>query len=235
MTGVAPPPQSSFLTFFYSFYFATVNGCLYIACSLYIWRPFTGSRYVITFTLVCIHDSKEIPAAIPMFWGRATRLDYCGDCTTCGLFGNEIWRPFTGSRYVITFTLACIHDSNEIPTAIPMFSGSGYTSELVTTRCPTSVWEICRQWRPETGSRCETTYIRAGILVLWTEIHGVQNHFRSEVYKEFRCYNVYKLSYTLCHIYFGSQATIFDFAYTSWRLTELSLIQLGCATPKIWV
>ena len=26
----------------------------------------------------------------------------------------------------ITYISACIHDSNEIPTAIPMFSGSGY-------------------------------------------------------------------------------------------------------------
>ena len=39
--------------------------------------------------------------------------------------GNSKWRPLTESRFEIRYIPARIHDSNEIPTAIPMFLGSG--------------------------------------------------------------------------------------------------------------
>ena len=42
----------------------------------------------------------------------------------CYFGRNQRWQPVTVSRYDITHISACMHDSNEIPTAIPMFSGS---------------------------------------------------------------------------------------------------------------
>ena len=71
----------------------------------------------------CIQDSNDIPTAMGYlcFRGRATRLDSCRDCPTWGLVGNQRWRPFTGSRNDITYISACVHDSNEILTTIPMF------------------------------------------------------------------------------------------------------------------
>ena len=44
---------------------------------------------------------------------------------------QQIWRLKTGSRQKITYISAFNHDSNEIPTAIPMFAGSGNTERLV--------------------------------------------------------------------------------------------------------
>jgi len=44
---------------------------------------------------------------------------------------NQRWLPLTGSRYEITYISACIHNSNEIPTAIPMFSTLGNTIILL--------------------------------------------------------------------------------------------------------
>ena len=64
----------------------------------------------------------------PCFRDRATRLDYCGDCPTCGFVRIPRWRPITGSRYDITLISAGIHNCNAIPTATPMFLGSGDTT-----------------------------------------------------------------------------------------------------------
>jgi len=44
---------------------------------------------------------------------------------------NQIWRPLTGSRLEIMYISAHIHDSNEIPTATPLFPGSGNTDRLL--------------------------------------------------------------------------------------------------------
>jgi len=44
---------------------------------------------------------------------------------------NQRRLPLTGSRYEITYISASIHDSNEIPTAIPMFLRSGDTNKLL--------------------------------------------------------------------------------------------------------
>ena len=35
----------------------------------------------------------------PCFRSRATRLDYCGNCSTCGLIVNYRWRLLTESLY----------------------------------------------------------------------------------------------------------------------------------------
>jgi hypothetical protein len=83
-----------------------------------------------------MHDSNELSTAMPMFWGRVTRLDYCGDRPMTGYTGNQRSRPLTESRYDITFRASnshfyvdfsveiillyiistSIHDSNEVPT-----------------------------------------------------------------------------------------------------------------------
>jgi len=44
---------------------------------------------------------------------------------------NQRWLTLTGSRCEITFISASIHDSNEIPTVIPMFSTLGNTIRLL--------------------------------------------------------------------------------------------------------
>ena len=64
------------------------------------------------------------------FRGQATRLDHCRDCPTGILVVNQRWRHVTGSRNDIMYISACIHDKNEIPTAIPLFSGLGNMEEL---------------------------------------------------------------------------------------------------------
>jgi len=54
-------------------------------------QPVTGSRYDITHLLVCIYDSNEIQIRCPSFRDRTTRIDYCGDCPTCGLVVIYRW------------------------------------------------------------------------------------------------------------------------------------------------
>jgi len=44
---------------------------------------------------------------------------------------NQRWPPGTGSRYEITCSSACVRDSNEIPTATPMFSKASNVTALV--------------------------------------------------------------------------------------------------------
>ena len=76
------------------------------------------------------------------FLGRTTRLDYCGDCPTCGFVRNQRWRPLTGSRNDITHISACMHYHNESPTTISMFSGSGNKTRLL-RRLPDAL--ICKE------------------------------------------------------------------------------------------
>ena len=82
-----------------------------------------------------------------VFRGRATRRDKWPYYPMSGYVGNQRWRPITGSRNDITQIWASMHDRNEIPTAISMFSGSGNKTRLL-QRLP-DVW-ICirnRRWR----------------------------------------------------------------------------------------
>ena len=67
----------------------------------------------------------------PCFRDRTTRINKWQYCPMSGYVENQRWWSKTGSRYDITHISACIHDRNEIPTAIPMFSGSGYTIKLL--------------------------------------------------------------------------------------------------------
>jgi len=83
-----------------------------------------------------IHDSHEIPTAVgepKCFRGQTTRLDYCGDCLACDIVTNQWWRSLTGSTSDITHVSACVHDNNEIPTVIAVFSGSD-----------NNTWRLCR-------------------------------------------------------------------------------------------
>jgi len=79
----------------------------------------------------CIHDSNESPTATPMFWGQATNINYGEYCLLSEYVVNQRWRPLTGSRWDTIHISARIRDSNEIPTASPMFLGSGNTDGLL--------------------------------------------------------------------------------------------------------
>ena len=48
------------------------------------------------------YKSNDIPTAIPLFEGQATRIDILDYCLTYGCVGNQIWRLFAGSRCGIT-------------------------------------------------------------------------------------------------------------------------------------
>ena len=82
------------------------------------WPPLTGSKNDITYISACLHDSNKIPRLYPCF---SRRLDYCGDCLTCGFVRNGRWRSATGSRNNITHSSAFIRDSNEIQLLYPCF------------------------------------------------------------------------------------------------------------------
>jgi len=68
---------------------------------------------------------------VTCFRGRASRLDYSEWCPMFGKRRNQRWLTLTGGRYEITYISASIHDINEIPTAVPMFSTSGNTIRLL--------------------------------------------------------------------------------------------------------
>ena len=106
------------------------------------WRPVTGNIYDITQISASTHDCREIPTAVAMFSRSRYTTGLQKDCPTCGFVRNQ-WRwPVTWSRDDITHISACIHDSNGIPTAIPMFSGSGNKTRLL--RKLIGVW-ICQE------------------------------------------------------------------------------------------
>jgi len=67
---------------------------------------------------------------------------------------NWRWRPGTGSKYEIMYVSAFTHDSNKIPTAIPMFSMSSNTTDW-SKHCRLSGWVRNQRWRPGTGSAYE--------------------------------------------------------------------------------
>jgi len=58
---------------------------------------------------------------------QATRMDCSKHCRVSGWVRNQRWRPITGSDCGTTYISACMLDSNDIPTAIPMFSMSSNT------------------------------------------------------------------------------------------------------------
>jgi len=57
-----------------------------------------------------------------MFPGSDARIDYW----ECGSMSGHVvkwrWRPISWKRWEIVYISARIHDSNEIPTAMPMFA-----------------------------------------------------------------------------------------------------------------
>jgi len=48
-----------------------------------------------------------------------------------GCVVNQRWPLVAGNGYEIIHISDCVHESNEIPTAIPMFSGSSNMTGLV--------------------------------------------------------------------------------------------------------
>jgi len=106
----------------------------------------------------CARNSNEFQRLYQCFRGWATRLEvhfhlYLAVLNPHTLvvhplknlmFGsvrNQRWLPLTGSRYEITQISASIHDRNEIPTAIPMFSRSGDTTKLLRRLSDVRIWE----------------------------------------------------------------------------------------------
>jgi len=73
-----------------------------------LWLPLTGIRFEITYISASIHDSNEIPTAIPMFSRSVQRPNYSEDCQMCGLGINQRWLPLTGSRYEIKYIFTFI-------------------------------------------------------------------------------------------------------------------------------
>jgi len=85
-------------------------------------------------------DRNTIPVFIPMFSGvkfSMAPLETLSDETGSQKSKMAAAKPklnvaqFLYTIYEITFISASIHDSNEIPTAIPMFSRSGDTTKLL--------------------------------------------------------------------------------------------------------
>jgi len=90
---------------------------------------------------------------------------------------------WSGCRYEITYISACTHDSNKIPTAIPMFSMSSIFDFSLT---------------PTHG----TVQISSDVL---SDIENID--IATEI-SLISC--LYKLSYTLFHIHFRLQVAMFD-------------------------
>ena len=70
---------------------------------------------------VCLHDSNEIPTAIPMFSGSGnkTRL-LCGDCPTCRFVRNQRLRILTSDEQ----TSQPIHMSGSLRSSLVVYSPS---------------------------------------------------------------------------------------------------------------
>jgi len=95
-----------------------------------------------------IHDSNEIPTATPMFpesGNTDTLLEYC---PMPWRVRKHRWRPLTGSidRKLRICQSARIHDSNDIPTATPVFPGSGNTGTSMHGHV------VNQRWWPFTGN-----------------------------------------------------------------------------------
>jgi len=65
------------------------------------------------------------------FRRQATRLNWSKHYRLSGWVKNQRWRPGTGWAHEIAYISACMHDSNDISTAIPMLSRSGIMTALV--------------------------------------------------------------------------------------------------------
>jgi len=63
------------------------------------------------------------------FWDHETRQ--CEHTTTSGWVIYQRWPPVTGSAYEIAYISACMRDSNEIPTDIPLFLASSIITGLI--------------------------------------------------------------------------------------------------------
>jgi len=79
----------------------------------------------------CVRNGNEIPTAMPMFSRSGNTTEVLQSMPDVRIGDNQRWLPITGSRYEITHISAYIHERNEIPMAIPMFSRSGNTTEVL--------------------------------------------------------------------------------------------------------
>jgi len=114
----------------------------------------------------------------------------------------------TGSGYEITYISVCIHDSNEIPTTIPMLSRSSIMMALVRILSYVMVSGISKI--AAYNRKCLRNNVYLSFYTSAVMIHDLKNISPLE----FHCCHVYMLRYTLFHIYFRFQASIFNFSLT---------------------
>ena len=139
-------------------------------------------------------------------WGRATRSDKWEYCPMSECVVNQRWWPLTGSRYVITHISACIHYSNEISTAVPMFSGSDNRTRLL--------------WK---SNRCiKTSGKRTPYLIYWQILHAQQFSRvvrpRKHVYNHWNFVAIVNKNWDMCYVISTSayrpQSLIYEKMYT---------------------
>ena len=68
--------------------------------------------------------TAEFQGIYPCFHSRATELDYCEDCPTCDLVGNQRWRTVSGSWNDTMYISTCIRHSKRVQRLNPCFLGS---------------------------------------------------------------------------------------------------------------
>jgi len=73
---------------------------------------------------------------------------------------NQRWPTLTGSTYKISHISASIHDINEIPTAIPMFSRSGNTTTTAEWCCVILTFFKWKHIKPLDVIKCVSSFCR---------------------------------------------------------------------------
>jgi len=126
------------------------------------WRPWTGSTYITLVSSVVYVIATKFQRLRPCFRGLATRLEYSQEWPMFGSVGNQRWLPITGSRYKLSHISASIHDRNEIPTAILMFSRSGNMTRVLTRMTDVRISRKSKML-PLTGSGYKISHISASI------------------------------------------------------------------------
>jgi len=79
------------------------------------------------------------------FRRQATQLDWSGHCCLSSWVRIQRWRLVTRCGYEITHISACMHDSNEIPTAIPIYHDCTCANTALG-------YVVYQRWRLVTGS-----------------------------------------------------------------------------------
>jgi len=161
---------------------------------------------------------------------NTTGLIYC----LSGWVRNQRWRPGTESAYEITCSAAML-DSNQIPTAIPMFLRSiDWCFKGTSTQKGQFVPTAGEGNRQHDCTCANTVHVRvsgiskmaaynrkwiyatnlAHTLRCWSiqisTVMMLDKNISSLHPMEFRCYHIHKMRFMLFHIHFRLQVAIFD-------------------------